>query len=248
MLDLLVRQCWHITTKERFRGWTTKMGNGKKRQDNSKINTLIWKRCSYILILFVLMTSIVGCGSIQNFTNNLLRPERIVPVFDPDATIAPQSGTVIYEKNGIVVMVVPLPEIKNVDAFGVLIHNRTGHWISFEKEKFWMQDQAGNIVKQLSKAQEATRLKKNFKPKFPPEFAADVFRWDRTISIQGDYAVLPTEDLKKTNVMPRRTVRFAIYFSRRSLKSKNLRIVIPGVTSEFNDQQTTFTYRFRVQR
>ena len=44
MRDLLVRQCWHITTKERFRGWTIKMGNSKKRQDNSKINTLIRKR------------------------------------------------------------------------------------------------------------------------------------------------------------------------------------------------------------
>lgn len=219
----------------------------KNRQYNNEKNTLIWKRSSYILILLVLTTSIVGCNKLQNFTNDLIRPERIVPVFDPNATITPQTGTVIYEQNGIVVMVVPLHDVKNVDAFGILIHNRTGHWISFEKEKFWMQDQAGNIVKQLSRSQEAFHLKKNFKPKFPPEFAADVFRWDRTISAQGDHAVLPTEDLKKTNVMPRRTLRFPIYFPKRSLKSKNLRVVIPGVTSEFNDQQTTFTFRFRVQ-
>lgn len=225
-----------------------KNGYSKKTEYNSMKNTLIRKRSSYIIILLVLITSIVGCGSIRNFTNDLIRPERIVPVFDPDATIMPQSGTVIYEKNGIVVMVVPLHDIKNVDAFGVLIHNRTGHWISFEKEKFWMQDQAGNIVKQLSKAQEAFHIKKNDKPQFPPEFAAEVFRWDRTISIQGDHAVLPSEDLKKTNVMPKRTLRFPIYFPKRSLKSKNLRIVIPGVTSEFNEQQTTFTFRFRVQR
>ncbi len=224
------------------------MDTSKKRQDNKVKNTLIYTRSSYIIILLVLTISIVGCGKLRNFANDLIRPERIVPVFDPDATITPQSGTVIYEENGIVVMVVPLHDIKNVDAFGVLIHNRTDHWISFEKEKFWMQDQAGNIVQQLSKAQQAFHLKKNDKPKFPPEFAADIFRWDRTISIQGDHAVLPSEDLKKTNVMPKRTLRFPIYFPKRSLKSKNLRIVIPGITSEFNEQQTTFTFRFRVQR
>ena len=248
MLDLLVQQCWHITTIESFRGWIFEMGIIKIRQYNNEKNTLIWKQTVYIIILFMLTTSIVGCNKLQNVANDMIRPERIVPVFDPDATITPQSGTVIYEQNGIVVMVVPLHDIKNVDAFGVLIHNRTSHWISFEKEKFWMQDQAGNIVKQLSKAQKAFHIKKNDKPKFPPEFAADVFRWDRTISIQGDHAVLPTEDLKKTNVMPRKTLRFPIYFPRRSLKSKNLRIVIPGITSEFNEQQTTFTFRFRVQR
>ena len=224
------------------------MGISKIIQYNNKENRLIQKLIGYILLLLVLVMSVVGCNKLGNFANDLIRPEQIVPVFDPDATIAPQSGTVIYEKNGIVVMAVPLHDVKNVVAFGILIHNKTGHWISYEKEKFWMQDQAGNIVKQLSKAQEAFHLKKNFKPKFPPEFAADVFRYDKTIRAQGDHAVLPTEDLKKTNVMPRRTIRFPIYFPIRSLKSKNLRVVLPGVTSEFNDQQTTFTFRFRVQR
>ena len=226
----------------------TKMKVIKNLKSNIKDISWTCEKFSYLFILLTLSVSIIGCNKLQNFANDLIRPERIVPVFDPDATITPQTGTVIYEKKGIVVMAVPLHDVKNVDAFGILIHNRTGHWISFEKEKFWMQDQAGNIVKQLSKSQESFHLKKNFKPKFPPEFAADVFRWDRTISVQGSHAVLPTEDLKKTNVMPRNTTRFPIYFPKRSLKSKNLRIVIPSVTSEFNDQQTTFVFKFKVQR
>lgn len=224
------------------------MGLRKKIKENNEKNTLIGKRTCYIFILLVLTISVAGCNKFQNLANDLIRPERIVPVFDPNATIMPQTGTVIYAQNGIVVMAVPLHDVKNLDAFGILIHNRTSHWISFEKEKFWMQDQAGNIVKQLSRAQEAFHIKKNAKPKFPPEFAAEVFRYDKTIRAQGDHAVLPTEDLKKTNIMPRKTIRFPIYFPKRSLKSKNLRVVLPGVTSEFNDQQTTFTFRFRVQR
>lgn len=224
------------------------MGLRKNTKENKEKNTLICRRSCYTLIIFALIISVAGCNKFQNFANDLIRPERIVPVFDPNATITHQTGTVIYEQNGIVVMAVPLHDVKNVDAFGILIHNRTSHWISIEKEKFWMQDQAGNIVKQLSRAQEAFHIKKNSKPKFPPEFAADVFRYDKTIRAQGDHAVLPTEDLKKTNIMPRKTIRFPIYFPKRSLKSKNLRVVLPGITSEFNDQQTTFVFKFRVQR
>ena len=40
-------------------------------------------------------------------------------------------------------------------------------------------------------------LKKNFKPTLPPEFAAEVFRWDKAIRIQGDPAVLPRADIEK---------------------------------------------------
>ncbi|MCE2401987.1 hypothetical protein J4G08_14030 [Candidatus Poribacteria bacterium] len=179
---------------------------------------------------------------------DIFRPERIVPVFDPDATITPQTGTVIYMKNGIVAMAVPLHDLKNVDAFGILIYNRTNHWISYKKEDCQMLDQSGNIVKQLDKSQQSFHLKRNYKPKLPPEFAADVFRYDKTIRVQGGQIVLPTDDYKKTNIMPKNRSLFFIYFPKRSTKSTNLRIIIPRVKSEFNDQQTTFVFKFKVQR
>lgn len=211
-------------------------------------SSLIWRRTCQILVMFTLFVSLTGCGKVGDVATNLFRPERIVPVFDADATITPQTGTIIYQKNGIVVMAVALNDVKNVDAFGILIYNRTDHWISFEKENCWMQDQSGNIVKQIDRSRQSFYFKKNFKPKLPPEFAADVFRWDKTIRIQGDHAVLPTEDLKKTNVMPKNSSLFYLYFPKRSIKSNNLRVIIPGVTSEFNDQQTTFVFKFKVQR
>ena len=111
-----------------------------------------------------------------------------------------------------------------------------------------MLEQSGEITRQLDRSQKSFHLKKNFKPKWPPEFAADVFRYDKTIRVQGAHAALPTEDLKKTNIMPRNTLKFVIYFPKRSTKSTNLRIIVPGVTSEFNGQQTTFVFKFKVQR
>lgn len=216
--------------------------------NTTQYSSLIWIRTCQVLAMFALSVSITGCAKMRSGLVDFFRPERIVPVFDPDATITPQTGTVIYVENGIVVMTVALNDVKNVDAFGVLIYNRTNHWISLKKEDCQMLDQAGNIVKQIDKSQLSFYLKKNDRPNLPPEFAADVFRYDKTIRVQGGYAVLPTDDLKKTNIMPKNSSLFYLYFPKRSIKSNNLRIIIPGVTSEFNDQQTTFVFKFKVQR
>ena len=220
----------------------------RKTTNTTQNISLVWSHTFQILLLLTLSISLGGCAKMRNVAADLFRPERIVPVFDPDATITPQSGTIIYVKNGIIAMAVPLNDIKNVDAFGIFLFNKTGHWISFKKEDCQMLDHSGNIVKQLDRSQQSFYLKKKFKPKLPPEFAADVFRWDKTLRVQGDPAVLPTADLKKTNIMPQNRSQFFIYFPKRSSKSTNLRIIVPGVTSEFNGQQTTFVFKFRVQR
>ena len=108
---------------------------------------MILKCTFYISAISVLSLSISGCGTIGGFFNDMLRPERIVPVFDPNATITPQTGTVIYRKNGIVAMAVPIHDVKNLDAFAVLIYNDNAQWISFEQENCQMLDQSGNIIK-----------------------------------------------------------------------------------------------------
>ncbi len=210
--------------------------------------SLIWVRTCQILVMCTLSISTIGCAKMRDGFVNFFRPERIVPIFDPDATITPQTGTVIYVENGIVVMTVALNDVKKADAFGVLVYNKTNHWISLKKEDCRMLDQAGNIVKQIDESQQSFYFGKNFKPKLPPEFGADVFRYDKTIRVQGGHAVLPTDDYKKTNVMPKNSSLFYLYFPKRSIKSNSLRIIIPGVTSEFNDQQTTFVFKFKVQR
>ncbi|MCY3552546.1 MAG: hypothetical protein OXN27_08685 [Candidatus Poribacteria bacterium] len=201
-------------------------------------------------ILAVLCLSLISlsCSKVPDFIKDTFQPEMIVPVFDPDAHIMPQTGTVGYVKNGITAMVVPLNDVKAVDAFGVIIYNRTNHWISFKKEDCQMLDGTGNVTKTIDKSQESFYLKKNFRPKLPPEFGAEVFRWDKTIRVQGTPAVLPRADLERTTVMPGQHTRFFLYFRKRSINYSNLRIIVPRVTSDFNEQQTTFVFKFRVQR
>ena len=92
---------------------------------------------SILKILAVLCLSLIplSCSKVPevpDFLKDTFQPEMIVPVFDPDAHIMPQTGTVGYVKNGVKAMAVPLNDVKAVDAFGIFIFNGTDHWISFQ--------------------------------------------------------------------------------------------------------------------
>ncbi len=192
------------------------------------------------IIIFLLLVFVLGCS--------VLQPVQIVPQFDAEATILPQTGTVIYEKDGITAMAVPLNDVKAVDAFGILIFNRTGHWISFKQKDCQLLDLAGNVTKPIDKSQQSFFLGKNFRPKLPPEFVADIFRWDQTLRGQGGPAALPREDIERTTVMPNHRTQFFLYFRKRSIKSSNLRVIVPKVSNEFEETETTFVFKFEVQK
>jgi hypothetical protein len=222
-------------------------------EDRGQLEDTHLSRRSVLQILGGLCLSFtpLGCSKVPevpDFIKDTFQPEMIVPVFDPDAVIMPQTGTVVYVKNGVTAMALPLNNVKAVDAFAIFIYNGTDYWISFKRKDCQMLDGTGNVTKPIDKSQESFYLKKNFRPTLPPEFAAEVFRWDKSIRIQGDPAVLPRADIEKTTVMPRQHARFFLYFRKRSINYSSLRIIVPRVTSDFNDQQTTFVFKFKVQR
>jgi hypothetical protein len=192
------------------------------------------------VIVFLIVATTLGCSALQ--------PVQIVPQFDAEAVILPQTGTVIYEKNGITAMAVPLNDVKAVDAFGILMFNRTGNWISFKRKDCQLLDQAGNITKPIDKSQESFFLGKNFKPKLPPEFAAEVFRHDRALRTQGSSVALPREDIERTTIMPNHRTQFFLYFRKRSIKSTNLRVIVPRVSNDFEDTESTFVFKFEVRK
>ncbi len=194
-------------------------------------------------MLAILFLANLGCATLQT----AFQTERIVPIFDPEATILPRSGTVAYVKNGITAMAIPLNDVKAVDAFGIIVFNSTDHWISVRQDDCSMLDQSGKVYKPIHRSQHTFYLGKNFTPKMPPEFRED-FRESRVLRSMGDLVPLPREDVEKTTIMPKRRVRFFLYFHKRSIKSSNLRIIVPKVHSEFTDTETTFVFKFEVQR
>ena len=196
-----------------------------------------------LLLLVILLLALLGCATLQT----AFQTERIVPIFDPEATLLMRSGSAAYIKNGITAIAVPLNDVKAVDAFGIIIFNSTDHWISLRQKDCSMLDQSGKVYKPIHRSQHTFYLGKNFSPKMPPEFRED-FRENRVLRSMGDPVALPSEDIEKTTIMPRRRVRFFLYFHKRSIESSNLRIIVPKVHSEFTDTETTFVFKFEVQR
>ena len=79
-----------------------------------------------ILVVLCLALIPLSCSKVPevpDFLKDTFQPEMIVPVFDPDAHIMPQTGTIGYVKNGVKAMAVPLNDVKAVDAFGIFIFN-----------------------------------------------------------------------------------------------------------------------------
>jgi hypothetical protein len=198
-------------------------------------------------LLAILLLATLGCSTLQNTFETAFQTERIVPVFDPEATILMRSGSVAYVKNEITAIAVPLNDVKAVDAFGIIVFNSTDHWISLRQKDCSMLDQSGKVYKPIHKSQHTFYLGKNFTPKMPPEFRED-FRENRVLRSMGDPVALPSEDIEKTTIMPRRRVRFYLYFHKRSVESSSLRIIVPKVHSEFTDTETTFVFKFEVQK
>ncbi len=200
-----------------------------------------------VQLLVILLFANLGCSTLQNTFETAFQSERIVPVFDPEATILMRSGSAAYVKNGITAIAVPLNNVKEVDAFGIIVFNSTDHWISLRQEDCSMLDQSGKVHKPIHRSQHTFYLGNNFTPKMPPEFRED-FRDNRVLRSMGDFVPLPSEDIEKTTIMPKRRVRFFLYFHKRSVESSNFRIIVPKVHSEFTDIETTFVFKFEVQR
>ena len=88
---------------------------------------------SYVLIFTFLSfctLMIVGCGG--------LKSTKMIPMYDPEATIFPKTNSIAYVKNGIIAIAVPLNNVKEVDAFGVVIVNKTNHLIIYKEKDCWL--------------------------------------------------------------------------------------------------------------
>ena len=200
-------------------------------------------RISYrSLAYLILVVSVFLCGCAAFETT------KIEPVFDPEATVLPRSGTIAYAKNGILALAVPLNDVKAADAFAVIIYNGTDHFVSLKQKECWMLDGTGGQTKPIHRSMYTAPLGKNYKPTLPPEFKSEVFRWNRSIRFYGDTGALPSEDIETTRIMPKQRSQFFLYFRTRSIKSSNLRVVVPKIYREYDQSETTFVFKFRVKK
>jgi len=192
------------------------------------------------IIYTLLFISFLSCGH--------LKTTQIVPMIDPEATIFQQTNSVAYIKNGIVAIAVPLNDVKEVDAFGIVLVNKTEHSITFKQKDCWLLDQSGKSIKPISQSQKSFYLGKNFEPKFPQEFPTEVFRWNRGIQVRTSGFAALGEQADETTIMPQRKKEFFLYFRKKSTQSSKIRLIIPKVHNDSTEKDTTFVFKFQIQK
>ncbi len=197
------------------------------------------KKITMLLIIFILFTT-VNCGSFKTV--------KLVPVVDPKVNIFPRTNSIGIVKDGIIALAVPLNDVKEVDAFCIIVVNDTNHWIHLYKNKCLLLDQSGSSSKPIPKSQESLYLKKGFKPKLPLGFREEMFNWKRGAVWVGDAGGIPLNDIEKTQIMPKMKQQFFLYFRKRSVSASTLMLIIPNVYNEMEAKKTSFAFKFEVQK
>jgi hypothetical protein len=199
-----------------------------------KTRALLWA-------IGLLSIAVAGCGSVHR--------GHLLPLPDEDTTFLKSARGVAVRKGGVAVVVAPINEVKEADAFYVVLFNQSGQWVNFRPSDVYMLDENMNRIEQLSRADRNFLLGARHVERPPAGIKADVFRWDRRLNVQGEWAApLNPDAVVRTSVMSGGKRPFFVYFRKRSTKSPRLMLVVPGVQLGTTMEEHTFQFRFEVQK
>jgi len=188
---------------------------------------------------------LAGCGAL-NATRN------IVPVPDESMTVLRRTKGVALEKNNIVVAVVPLPDVKELDGFGIMIVNETPNWLSIKREEC-MLIQDGKITYPLDNEKALSRLGAVYKPKMPGELSADIYEWRRdinTISSRSSSNAKVTkvvDEDKKISIITGSKETIYLYFNNQG-NTAPIQIILPNIFNEATKEKTSFSFKFEIAK
>ncbi|MFC1718965.1 hypothetical protein ACFL6S_35265 [Candidatus Poribacteria bacterium] len=195
---------------------------------------------AWAVYLITILLILAGCG--------LNATRTIVPVPEPDLTILLRTKGIAATKGEISIAVVPLPDVKELDGFGILIANESKHWISFEK-KDCVLIQGGEARQPMSKSQTVSRLGGSYKASMPNELSADIYRWRQSVNLMRKRAREMDSIIedKEISVMggTKETVYF--YFSTQGNMAP-MQFIIPNIYNEATGQRTRFSFKFNVEK
>ena len=196
---------------------------------------------SWVIPLVTLLVILAGCG--LNATRTIL------PVAGPEMVFLPRTKGIAANKDNISVVVVPLPDVKEVDGFGVLIVNETTHWISLEK-KDCILIQGGEVKQPMSKTQVSARLGGSYKASMPNDLSMDIYGWRRSINLRSSSRSrklkIMDED-EKISIIGGTKETIYLYFSTQGNEAP-MQLIIPGIYNEATGQRTRFSFSFTIEK
>ncbi len=196
---------------------------------------------SWVIPLVTLLVILAGCG--LNATRTIL------PVAGPDVTFLPRTKGVAANRDNISVVVVPLPDVKEVDGFGILIVNETTHWISLEK-KDCILIQDGKVKQPMSRIQISARLGGSYKASMPNDLSMDLYQWRRSINLRSSSRSrklkIMDED-EKISIIGGTKETIYLYFITQGNEAP-MQLIIPGIYNEATGQRTRFSFSFTIEK
>ena len=182
-----------------------------------------------------------GCGGL--YSGHLFGVE------GPETSATPNSKGGVYSvKNSIGVAAAAVNEVKEADAFYILIFNESPIYIEYDRDAVTLLDQDGKEHKQLSRSR-VRQLRRRYKTLRPPiGFRGDVFS-ERGLRLDRGDRVSPLNpaDVLSSKVMPKSRFEFFVFFPRKSAKSDVLHLKIPQVIMGNNGDELVYIFRFEKQ-
>ena len=154
------------------------------------------------------MIALAGCG---------LRATRdILPVADPDLVILPRVKGVATTKENVSIVVVPLPDVKELDAFGVIIANESSNMLTFSKEDC-MLIQSGEVRRPLTDSQVYKRLGSSYRPSMPSGLSTDIYGWRQSVNLRSSRGLEGMEKNKGCPSWATQRRRFSCFSRRQTI-------------------------------
>jgi len=188
--------------------------------------------------IILLMIALAGCG---------LRATRdILPVADPDLVILPRVKGIATTKENVSVVVVPLPDVKELDAFGVIIANESSNMLSFSKEDC-MLIQSGEVRRPLTDSQVYKRLGSSYKPSMPSGLSTDIYGWRQSVNLRSSRGLEGIDKNKRLSIMGNAKEKIFLFFKTTDDISP-MQLRIQNIKNEATDQKTWVSFKFTVQK
>ena len=184
------------------------------------------------------MIALTACG--------LHTTRDILPVAESDVTVLPRVKGLATTKDDISIVVVPLQDVKELDAFGILIVNETSNWIYFKKEDC-MLIQSGEVRYPVSDNQVITRLGGGYKPTMPSGLSVDIFDWRQSVNMRNSRGLRIVDEDKSMSVMGNAKEKLFLYFKTRD-DDAPMQFIINNIYNKARDRRTRFSFKFSVQK
>jgi hypothetical protein len=167
---------------------------------------------------------------------------------EPDLDILVRTKGIATNKDSIAIAVVPLPDVKEVDGFGIIIANESSHWISLDKKECVLI-QGGEARRPLTKKQVISRLGGSYKATMPSDLSIDIAMWRRGINLMRtrprEINIMDEDEEISIMGSTKETVYF--YFSTQGNMAP-MQLIFPNIYNESTGQRTRFSFKFNVEK